>query len=109
MRRAARAWAAGSDCSQCPHAPQYPARCVSDDAQELWRDDVEGEGGAECPVFLGQRFERYFTAWNMLEKGVLPESGGWAEQPYYWVQAFEVIGAALARAQREQMKEAQEH
>lgn len=104
MRRAARAWAAGGDCSMCPLAPVYPNRCVAEDPEELWRDDVEGDGGAECPVYLRQQFKNYFLAWTMVEKGILPAAGGWAQQPYHWVQAFETIGSAVAKVQREQVE-----
>lgn len=104
MRRAARAWAAGSDCSVCPLAPEYPNRCIAEDPEEKWRDDVEDDGGAECPVYLRQQLERYFVAFAYLEKGLLPESGGWAQQPYHWVQAFEVIEPIVARAQRERLE-----
>lgn len=40
----------------------------------------------------------------MLEKGLLPASGGWAEQPYYWVQALQAIGAQVAQVERERIE-----
>lgn len=52
-------------------------------------------------MYLGREFEEFFLAWSMLEKGFLPHAGGWAEQWHVWIQAFEVIGAAVARVQRE--------
>lgn len=104
MRRAARAWAAGSDCSMCPLAPEYPTRCIAQDPEELWQGDVEGDGGAECPVYLRQQLERYFVAFVYLEKGFLPAPGGWAQQPYHWIQAFEVSAPIVAYARRERLE-----
>ncbi len=104
MRRAARAWAARSNCDKCPLAPEYPARCVAEDPAWQWQDDVEGDGGAECPVYLRQHFERYFVGFAYLEKGLLPAPGGWMQQPYHWVQAFEVIEPIVAHARREQLE-----
>lgn len=40
----------------------------------------------------------------MLEKGLLPVAGGWAEQPYHWVQALEIIGAQVAQVERERIE-----
>lgn len=105
MRRAARAWAAGADCNMCPLAPQYPARCVADDPEYLWRDDVEGDGGAECPVYLRQHFEKYFVGFAYLEKGVLPAPDGWTQQPYHWIQAFEVIEPVVAGIRRQKLEQ----
>ncbi len=105
MRRAARAWAAGGDCSQCPLAPVYPSKCVAEDPEEMWRDDVEGDGGAECPVFLGREFENYFVAFSFFEKGILPEAGGWAQQSHHWIQALKVIDPIVTYAQHERLEQ----
>ena len=48
--------------------------------------------------------KEYFTAWSMREKGILPRAGGWSEQPHYWIEAFDVIGAQVAQVQREQIE-----
>lgn len=45
----------------------------------------------------------YFTAWRMLERGVLPQPGGWSEQEAHWIDAFETLEPVmreLARARR---------
>lgn len=44
------------------------------------------------------RYNDYFLAWDMREKGFLPHAGGWAEQPYYWIEALQIIDGQ--RAQR---------
>ena len=68
-----------------------------------WRpEDIEE--GNECPVLLIDRFHDYFTAWNMREKGLLPYSGGWMEQPYHWMQAFELIGPQVIDVRRRLLK-----
>ena len=59
------------------------------------------ETGPECPVYLGRELEEFFVGWALLEKGFLPQRGGWEEQPRIWIQAFEVIGSAVARVHRE--------
>jgi hypothetical protein len=107
MTRAARAWAAGSHCGMCPRFPVYPRECVEPEPI-TWRDDVDDEGGTECPVFIGKRFEKYFFGWRQMEKGFLPHPGGWADQPAHWIEAFEIIGSVVAEAQArrlEQMKQ----
>jgi hypothetical protein len=86
-------------------AREYPVRCVSEDPAEVWRDDVPDDGGAECPVYLGREFEAFFLAWTMKEKSLLPVTGGWAEQPFYYVQAFEILDAAVGRAQRDRLRQ----
>lgn len=48
--------------------------------------------------------ENFFRGWGLLEKGILPHAGGWSEQPAYWIQAFEIIGAETARYYQEQTK-----
>lgn len=68
----------------------------------MWRGEAEEE--RECPVLLMHGLREYFTAWAMREKGILPNFGGWTEQPYFWVEAFERIGAEVAQVQREQIE-----
>ena len=104
MTRAARAWAAGSHCGLCPRLPVFPRECVEPEPI-VWRDDVDDAGGTECPVFLGREFEKFFFAWNLVEKGILPAAGGWGDQPYYWIQAFQVIGPIVAQAERERIEQ----
>jgi hypothetical protein len=67
-----------------------------------WRDEIEE--GCECPVYLALAYRELMFARAMLEKGLLPLAGGWAEQPYYWVQAMEVIGAQAAQVERERIE-----
>lgn len=66
--------------------------------------DGEDEAALECPVWLTHQLKEFFTAWGMREKGLLPRSGGWTEQPYYWIQALDIIGAAAARAEHERIE-----
>lgn len=86
----------------CPLQQEYPAKCVEEEDTE-WNGDVEP--GRECPVWLTHRLKKYFTGYVMAEKGLMPYSGGWTQQPYVWVKAFEVIGAEAAAVRREQLDE----
>lgn len=54
-------------------------------------------------MFLAGQYRDLMQARSMLEKGLLPVAGGWAEQPYHWIQALEVIGAQAAQVERERM------
>ncbi len=61
----------------------------------------------ECPVLLGREATDLFLAFSMFEKGLLPEPGTWMQQSHYWIQAFRVIGSAVAeqhKAQREALQ-----
>lgn len=55
-------------------------------------------------MYLAIQYRDLFLARAMLEKGLLPVTGGWAEQPYHWVQALEVIGAQAAQVERERIE-----
>lgn len=68
----------------------------------LWRGEATEE--RECPVLLMHGLKEYFTAWTMREKGILPCTGGWSEQPYCWIEAIEAIGGEVAQVQREQIE-----
>lgn len=68
----------------------------------VWRDEIEEE--RECPVYLALHYKDVLTVHAMAEKGFLPVAGGWSEQPYYWIQALEVIGAQVAKVERERIK-----
>ncbi|GEM_PF-5962556 len=98
--RAARARAAGSNCSQCPYASAYPAQCVAEVPQQ-WRDDTPDTEGRECPIWLARQFEFYFEAWRWREKGFLPAPGSWTAQPYHVIEALTIIDAAVAQIERE--------
>jgi len=69
-----------------------------------WRDDLDDVEGTECPVFIRQNYQEIFLAWDMLDKGVPPAAGGWAQQPYHWIQALQAIGPEIIRAERERIE-----
>ncbi len=54
-------------------------------------------------MFLALQYQDLMLARAMLEQGLLPIAGGWAEQPYHWIQALNVIGAQVARVERERI------
>ena len=87
----------GGTCSMCPRLPVFPARCVEPEPVE-WRDDAPDEGGEICPVLLTQHHRDALRAWAMLERGLLPRAGGWAEQDAVWLQTIEAVEPAIARA-----------
>ena len=66
-----------------------------------WRDEIDEE--RECPVYLALQYKDVLFMRAMAEKGLLPVAGGWREQPNYWIQALEVIGAQVANVERERM------
>ena len=68
---------------------------------------MEGDGGAVCPVYLGRALESWFTGWTMLERGILPHAGGWADQENTWTEAMDVIGAAVSAALKARPKTAE--
>lgn len=55
-------------------------------------------------MYLAGQYRDLMLARAMLEKGLLPASGGWSEQPYHWVQALQVIGAQVAQVERERIE-----
>lgn len=64
----------------------------------------EIEEGCECPVYLAGQYRDLMLARSLLEKGLLPARGGWAEQPYYWMQAMVAIGQEAAQVERERLE-----
>lgn len=103
--RAARAWALGGTCEQCPRAPVFPARCVEEEPIE-WRDDAADEGGTWCPVFLWIERQSALKTWTMAERGHLPRAGGWQEQDAIVIEQIDIIGAAVERAKAQRAAEA---
>lgn len=55
-------------------------------------------------MYLAGRYQDLMLARAMLDKGQLPKAGGWAEQPYHWVQALQVIGQQVAQVERERLE-----
>lgn len=55
-------------------------------------------------MLLAGQYRNLMLARAMLDKGVLPCSGGWTEQPYHWVQALEIIGGQVAQVERERLQ-----
>lgn len=63
------------------------------------------EEGRACPVLLMHHMEEFFTGYGFAEKGVLPYSGGWREQPHIWVRALKVIGIEVAIVSKERIEQ----
>lgn len=40
----------------------------------------------------------WLQGFDLLERGLLPHAGGWADQPAPWIDALEVVGAAVHAA-----------
>jgi hypothetical protein len=55
-------------------------------------------------VYVALQYQDVLFARTMMEKGLLPEPGGWAGQPYHWIQALKVIVAEVARVERQRME-----
>jgi len=51
---------------------------------------VEGEH-TECPVLIANENSDVFRAYNYAEKGILPHSGGWAEQPAVLMRLVNIV------------------
>jgi len=55
---------------------------------------VEGEE-TECPVLFINEYAEAFKARKMLEKGILPHSGGYAEQPALLMRCVNIINEVV--------------
>jgi len=51
---------------------------------------ITGEITDRCPLMWAAEFATVFDAARWLDKGVLPHSGGWAEQPAILMQLAQV-------------------
>ena len=44
-----------------------------------------------CPVMGVPEYGQLFRAKNWIDKGILPNEGGWADQPYALIRGVEII------------------
>lgn len=87
---AARAWGVKA-CAKCPLSPQKPLACKQ---QAEW---VSGLVTECCPVLWLDDYTQVVRAHQYLDKGILPHSGGWAEQPAVLMQLVDVFGSNISR------------
>jgi len=64
----------GKNCDKCPVKREAPAVC---NKEQEWVDEII----SDCPVKFINENPLLFHAVLYKESGVLPNSGGWAEQP----------------------------
>jgi len=63
-----------------------PDNCIESEPIE-W---IDGEHTLECPVVHIGEFITVFRAINWISKGVLPNAGGWADQPAKLIEFIEI-------------------
>lgn len=87
----------------CDGPPQIPVLFPSPD------EPGEAEQLERCPRRPYHDNPRWyhelFAAWGYVQKGLLPESGSWRDQPAKLPPLLEVIDAALAEGQKEHEKQ----
>lgn len=54
-------------------------------------------------MLLAHERAEYFFAYDLFEKGVMPETGGWTQQAAHWIEAFRVIRGVVAQVRAEQL------
>jgi len=88
---AAASWLIGRSCHKCPRKREAPEYCKT--VQE-WVEGYE----TECPVQWYNEFNDAFKAWNYAEKNILPNAGGWSEQPAILMHFVDIINQERLKA-----------
>lgn len=70
-----------------------------------WRDDARDAAGTICPVLLIAEWRSLFTADAFLQHGVLPCSGGWAQQHPMFVDGVEIIARVRSQLEEERARQ----
>ena len=80
----------GKSCSKCPVKNEAPTVCKK--VQE-WVDGYT----TECPVQWVNEYSVVFQAYNYSDKGIMPNSGGWSEQPAKLMRFVDLVSAERAK------------
>lgn len=105
-------------CDEPAEAPVASIRCPFCDGRDEQCGECHGTNAIDihrCPNQIAdERCRTALTAASMVENGVLPESGGWQDQPAKFVQAFPLmmrelrhwsdVGAEIDRKNAERRK-----
>jgi len=71
--------------------------------QDVW--EIDGQEYRGCPFKIVTRQSADFIrAFNFYERGYLPNTGGWLDQPAKLLDAFEVIARELKKIEAEKLR-----
>jgi hypothetical protein len=60
--------------------------------------ELDGDKYSRCPLKLVTRKSyEYINAYNFMEKGFLPNAGGWQNQPAKFIEAVIVIQGVIGK------------
>lgn len=86
------------DCRKCTDRQKIDRGCVKD-AVDVWV--IDGEELRRCPIkVVTKQSIEYIRAFNMFEKGYLPNIGGWMNQSVKFLDAIAVIQAAMTEEEK---------
>ncbi|MCX5711769.1 MAG: hypothetical protein NTY47_01695 [Candidatus Omnitrophica bacterium] len=99
----------GLDCRSCPPQSKIERGCEEDSPISGYGKFDEFEV-SRCPVkLITMQSVRMLEAFSFYEKGYLPNSGGWMDQPEKLLEAIAVIETELNRIRKNKEKEANAH
>ena len=91
------------DCSACTESLKIDRGCEKDSLiPDRWR--MDGVSFQRCPKKqVSLETYEYIRAYNKYQKGFLPNSGGWLEQPAKLNDVFDIIEKQLAIIEKKEM------
>jgi hypothetical protein len=94
------------DCKKCSPGQQAHYGCEQDSyIEDRW--EIDGEYYQRCPAKLITEETRHFVhAYNLLQLGGWPYSGGWIMNSNKLVEAMSIIDSTRKRLEADQMRKA---
>ena len=89
------------DCNACNEYQKEDRGCINDSpVPGRWK--VGTEEYNKCPVKLVNISSNWLIkAYNFMEKGILPRSGGWLDQSNKFVSAMSIISSEVSNINKE--------
>jgi hypothetical protein len=90
------------NCHKCSAETKINNGCEEDSSiPGVWKlDDWEFQ---RCPIkIITQQSIEYLKAYELFNRGFLPNPGGWLEQPVKFIEAMNIISAEIAKMKKEQ-------
>ena len=89
------------DCQTCTDGKKVEKGCEKDSPiHGRWQ--IDDWKFSRCPLkMITRQSMQYIKAYNMFDKGYLPNAGGWLNQPVKFLMAINVIEEELGKAKKE--------
>lgn len=67
---------------------------------------MEGEKFTSCPLKqVDENVYGYIQAFNLYEKGILPNVGGWCDQSSKYIESMQFISSEISQREKERLED----